>query len=69
MSEGLDIKLPFPGGAEEAVPVCFAQNGLGTSSAMHTLVACNFGDIDQSRESCDVISSDVVRRQLDRDSV
>ena len=23
VAEGLEIELPFPGGAEEAVPVCF----------------------------------------------
>ena len=68
-AEGLEIELPFPGGAEEAVPVCFVQNGYNTSSATHTLVACEFGDIDQNRGSHDVISSDVVWRRLGRESV
>ena len=44
--EGLDIKLPFPGGAEYAIPVCFVENGYRTTSAAHTLVACNFGNVD-----------------------
>ena len=68
MAEGLEIELPFPGGAEEAVP-CFVQNGYSTSSATHTLVACEFGDIDQNRGSHDVISSDVVWRRLGRENV
>ena len=63
VAEGLEIELPFPGGAEEAVPVCSVQKGYSTSSATHTLVACDFGDIDQNRGSCDVISSDVVWRK------
>ena len=58
--EGLEIKLAFPGEAEEAVPVSFVQNGYGTISATHTLVACDFGDIDQDWWGGDVISSDVV---------
>ena len=69
MTEGLEIELPFPGWAEESVLVCFVQNGYSTSSATHTLVACDFGDIDQNRGSCDVISSDVIWRRLGHESV
>ena len=46
-AEGLEIELPFPGGAEEPVPVCFVLNVYSTSLVKHTLVACDFGDIDQ----------------------
>ena len=48
MAESLEMELSLSGEAEEAVPVCFVQNGYSTSSATHTLVACNFGDIDQN---------------------
>ena len=44
MSEGLEIKLAFPGGAEVSVPVSFIQNGNGAASTAHTLMADNFGD-------------------------
>ena len=44
-----EIKVPFPGGAKGAVPACFIQNFYGTTSVTHTLVACDFGDIDQDR--------------------
>ena len=44
--EGLEIKLPFPCRAEQAIPVRFIENGYRTTSAAHTLVACNFGNID-----------------------
>ena len=60
MAEGLEIKLPFPGGAEEAIPVCFVKNGYCTTSAAHTLEACNFGNVDEDRRSCNVVRSDVV---------
>ena len=69
MTEGLEIELPFPGGADESVPVCFVQNGYSTSSATHTLVVCDFDDLDQNRGSCDVISSDVIWRRLGREIV
>ena len=46
VAKGLEIKLPFPGGAEYATPVCFVENGYRTASAVHTLVACNFGNVD-----------------------
>ena len=69
-AEGLEIKLAFPGGTEEAVPVSFVQNGYGTTSTTHTLVACDSDDIDQDRRGGDVIiSSDVVWRRLGRESV
>ena len=45
VAEGLEIKPPFPGGAEYAIPVCFVENGYRTNSAAHTLVACNFGNV------------------------
>ena len=41
VAEGLEIKLPFPGGAEWAIPVRFVENGYRTTSAAHTLVAGN----------------------------
>ena len=69
VTEGLEIEFPFPGGAEESVPVCFVQNGYSTSSTTHTLVACDFGDLDHNRGSCGVVSSDVVWRRLGRESV
>ena len=46
VAEGLEIKLPFPGGAEYTIPVCFVENGYRTTSAAHTLGACNFGNVD-----------------------
>ena len=49
MAEGLEIKLPFPGGAEYAIPVCFVENGYRTTSAAHTLVTCTFGNVDKDR--------------------
>ena len=50
MSEGLEIKLAFPGGAEESVSVSFIQNGNGTASTAHTLVlAGDLGDVEQYR--------------------
>ena len=49
MSEGFEIKLAFPGGAEESVPMSFIQNGNGTASTAHTLVAGDLGDVEQCR--------------------
>ena len=46
VAEGSEIKLPFPGGAEYAILVCFVEKGYRTTSAAHTLVACNFGNVD-----------------------
>ena len=46
VSEGLEIKLAFPGGAEESVPASFIQNGKGTASAAHTLASGDFGDVE-----------------------
>ena len=69
MAEGLEIKLPFPGGAEDTVSVCFVQNGYGTCSATYTLVYCDFGDIDQDRWGGDVISSDVTWGRFSREIV
>ena len=43
---GMEIKLPFPGGAEYAIPVCFVENGYRTTPAAHALMACNFGNVD-----------------------
>ena len=68
-AEGLETKLSFAGGAEEAVPVCFVYNGYSTTSATHTLVACGFDDIVYDRGSCDVINSDAVWGRLGRESV
>ena len=39
VAEGLEIKLLFPGGAAEAIPVCFMENGYITTPATHILVA------------------------------
>ena len=64
MSEGLDIKLAFPGGAEESVPVSFIQNGNGAASTAHTLMDGEFGDVGQYRGSSDVICRDEVWRRL-----
>ena len=69
VTEGLEIELPFPGEAEEAVPVCFVQNGYSTYSATDTPMACDFGDLVQNRGRCNVISSDVVWRRLGCESV
>ena len=66
-SGGLEIKLAFPGGAEETVPASSIQNGYDTTSATHTLLACGFGDIDQDRWGGDVISNDVVLGRLSRE--
>ena len=46
VAEGLEIKLPFPGGAEKAIPVCSVENGYRITSAAHTLAACKFGNTD-----------------------
>ena len=46
VAEGLEIKFSFPCGAECAILVCFVENGYRTTSAAHTLVACNFGNVD-----------------------
>ena len=46
VSEGLEIQLPFPCGAEDAIPVCLIQDSDCTASAANTLVTCDFGDID-----------------------
>ena len=59
MSEGLEIKLALPGGAEEPVPASFIQNGNGTASTVHTLVAGDLGDVEQYRGGGDVTCSDV----------
>ena len=64
VAEGLNIKLAPPCGAEDSVPVCFVQDGYGTTS--HTLVACYFGDIDQDWAGGDIIGCDMVWRQLSR---
>ena len=69
MLEGLEIKLAFPGGAEESVPVSFIQNGNGTASTADTLAAGGLGDVEQYRGGGDVIRSDVVWRRLSRESV
>ena len=69
MSEGLKIKLAFPGGVKESVPVSFIQNGNDTALTAHTLVAGDLGDVEQYRGGGDVICSDVVWRRLSRESV
>ena len=46
VAEGLEIKFPFPCGAEYAILVCFVENGYCTTSAAHTLMAGNFGNVD-----------------------
>ena len=47
MPEALEVKLSFPGGAKESVPVGFIQNSNGTASTAHTLVFGDFGDVEQ----------------------
>ena len=61
MAEGLEIKLAFPCGAEAAVPVCLVQNCYGATSATHTLMACDFGEIDQDWLGGNVVHGDVIR--------
>ena len=39
VAEGLEIKLLFPGGAEEVIPLCFVEYGHIATSATHTLMA------------------------------
>ena len=65
----MEIELLCPGEAEDTVLVCFVQKGYGITPAAHKLVACEFGDIDQDRQGCDVISSDVICRRLSRERV
>ena len=60
MSEGLEIKFKFPGGAEESVPVSFIHNDNGAASTAHTLVSSDFGDVEQYWGCGDVICSDVM---------
>ena len=68
-SEGVEIKIAFSCGAEESVPVSFIQNGYGTTSTTHTLVADDFGDVNQYGWGGDVSTSDVVWRRLSCESV
>ena len=67
--EGLEVKLSFPGGSEESVPVSSIQNGNGTASTAHTLVSGDFCDVEQYWGCGDVICSDVVWGRLSRESV
>ena len=60
-AEGLDIKLAFPCDAEATVPVCLVQNCYGATSATHTLVTWDFGDIDQNWLGGNVVRGDVIR--------
>ena len=60
-AKGLENKLAFPCGAEVAVPGCLEQNCYGATSATHTLVTCDFGDIGQDWLGGNVVSGDVVR--------
>ena len=69
MSEGLEVKFTFPGGAEESVPVSFIQNSNGAASTAHTLVSSGFGDVEQYWGYGDVIGSDVIWGRLGRESV
>ena len=41
--------------------MCLIQNCYGATSATHTLVTCDFGDIDQDWLGGNVVSGDVVR--------
>ena len=59
-AKGLENKLAFPCGAEVAIPVYLVQNCYGATSATHTLVACDFGDIDQDWLGGNVVSGGVV---------
>ena len=59
-AKDLENKLAFPCGAEVAVPVWLAQNCYGVTSATHTLVTREFGDIYQDWLSGNVVSGDVV---------
>ena len=49
MAEGLNIKLAFPCGVEDSVPVCLVQDSDDTASVVHTLMICYFGHTDQDR--------------------
>ena len=69
VSEGLEVKFTFPGGAEESGPVSFMQNGNGAVSTAHTLVSSGFGDVEQYWGCGDVIGSDVIWGLLGRESV
>ena len=69
LSESLANKLAFPGGAEKSVPVSFIQNGYSAASTVHTLMAGDFGDVEQYRGGGDIICSDVVWRRLSRERV
>ena len=60
-AKSLENKLAFPCGAEVAVPVCLVQHCYGATSATHTLVICDFGDIDQKWLDGNVVTGDVVR--------
>ena len=60
-AKSLENKLAFPCGAEVAVPVCLVPHCYGATSATHTLVTCDFGDIDQNWLDGNVVSGDVVR--------
>ena len=70
MSEGLEVNISFPGGAEESVPVSLIQNGNDTASTAHTLMSGDFGDVEQYWGCGDVISSsDVIWGRLSHESV
>ena len=60
-AKGLENKLAFPCGAEVAVLVCLVQNCYGATSATHTLVTCDLGDMDQDLLGDNVVRGDVVR--------
>ena len=60
-AKSLENKLAFPCGAEVIVPVCLVPHCYGSTSATHTLVTCDFGDIDQNLLDGNVVSGDVVR--------
>ena len=60
VGKGFNIKLVLPRGAKVFIPVCLVQDGEGTASTTHTLVACWFGDIDRDWEGGDVIDCDGV---------
>ena len=42
----LGDQVPVPMWSRVAIPVCFVENSYRTTSPAHTLVACNFGNVD-----------------------
>ena len=66
---GLELRFAFPCRAIDTSSVSLTQDCNCAPSTAYTLIASNYGDVDQDRRRGDVIGSDVVRRRLCHEGV